>query len=547
MEPIKSEIVVVGAGPGGYAAAFYAADRGKQVALVELNPRLGGVCLNAGCIPSKALLHATAILRESKASAARGIELGQARIDIEKLRAWKESILEKLGQGIKTLAQKRGVQLVYGRGHFEDSQTLRVETAEGQQFINYDKAIIAVGSKPAMPSAFDLGNRRIMTSTEALEIPEVPRDLLVVGGGYIGMELGTVYATLGSNVVVLEALPSILTGVDADLARPVTRAAQKLFKEIRLNTKVVKMATAGKQIKVTTQVGDEQRDELYDRVLVSVGRAPNYIDLGLENTRVTKDDKGFIKCNAQQQTDDPNIYAIGDVNGGALLAHRATREARIAVEAMFGEASAFENIVIPAVVYTDPEVAWCGLTEAEAKQKGIEIKVAKFLWGASGRALTLDRPDGLTKLIIEPETERILGVGIAGAGAGELISEGVLAVEMGATARDIAESVHPHPTLSETLMEAAESFYGTATHTLSKPGTREFKVQSSTFIPEAGAHWPRVETLNLRQLNVAEFEPRRSVRTLLCRIAIRQCHRVSESVADLLRVRTLLRSPVSAS
>jgi dihydrolipoamide dehydrogenase len=283
------------------------------------------------------------------------------------------------------------------------------------------------------------------------------------------MELGTVYATLGSNVVVLEALSSILTGVDADLARPVTRAAQKLFKEIRLNTKVVKMATAAKQIKVTTQVGDEQRDELYDRVLVSVGRAPNYVDLGLENTRVTKDDKGFIKCNAQQQTDDPNIYAIGDVNGGALLAHRATREARIAVEAMFGEPSAFENIVIPAVVYTDPEVAWCGLTETEAKQKGIEIKVAKFLWGASGRALTLDRPDGLTKLIIEPETDRILGVGIAGASAGELISEGVLAVEMGATARDIAESVHPHPTLSETLMEAAESFYGTATHTLSNP------------------------------------------------------------------------------
>jgi dihydrolipoamide dehydrogenase len=470
MDPIKTEIVVVGAGPGGYAAAFYAAERGKQVVLVEQNRRLGGVCLNSGCIPSKALLHATAILRETKASAARGIELGQAAIDIEKLRAWKESILEKLGQGIKTLAQKRRVQQICGRGHFEDSQTLRVETAEGQQFINYDKAIVAVGSKPAMPSAFDLGNPRIMTSTEALDVPEVPRELLVVGGGYIGMDLGTVYATLGSTVVVLEALPAILTGVDADLVRPVSRAAQKLFKEIRLNTKVVKMATAGKQIKVTTQVGGEQRDELYDRVLVSVGRAPNYIDLGLENTRVTKDDKGFIKCNAQQQTDDPNIYAIGDVNGGMLLAHRASREARIAVEAILGEPSAFENIVIPAVVYTDPEVAWCGLTEAEAKQRGIEIKVAKFLWGASGRALTLDRTDGLTKLIIEPETERVLGVGIAGAGAGELISEGVLAVEMGATARDIADSVHPHPTLSETLMEAAESFYGTATHMLSKPG-----------------------------------------------------------------------------
>jgi dihydrolipoamide dehydrogenase len=472
MDPIKTEVVVLGAGPGGYAAAFYAADRGKQVTLVEQNPRLGGVCLNAGCIPSKALLHAAALMREAKESARRGIDFGEPKIALDKLRAWKESILDKLGGGIKTLAQKRKVQVIQGRGHFEDSHTLRVETDEGQKFINYEKAIIAVGSKPAMPSAFDLGNPRVMTSTEALELPEIPRDLLVVGGGYIGMELGTVYATLGSNVVVLEALPSILAGVDADLVRPVTRAAQKLFKEIRLNTKVLKMATSGKQIKVTTRAADgEPRDELYDRVLVSVGRAPNYTDLGLENTKVTKDDKGFIKCNAQQQTDDPDIYAIGDVNGGALLAHRASREARIAVEVMFGEQSAFEDIVIPAVVYTDPEVAWCGLTEAEAKQKNIDIRVAKILWGASGRALTLDRTDGLTKLIIEPQSERILGVGIAGAGAGELIGEGVLAVEMGASAHDLALSVHPHPTLSETLMEAAESFYGTATHTLSKPGT----------------------------------------------------------------------------
>jgi dihydrolipoamide dehydrogenase len=466
MEPIKTEIVVLGAGPGGYTAAFYAADRGKKVTLVEQNPRLGGICLNSGCIPSKALLHATAVLREAKESAARGIDLGEPRIDLDKLRTWKESILERLGQGIKALAQKRNVQLIQGRGHFEDSHTLRVETGEGQKFLNFEKAIIAVGSKPAMPSAFDLGNKRIMTSTEALEIQDIPHDLLVVGGGYIGMELGTVYATLGSNVVVIEALPSILTGVDPDLVRPVSRAAQKAFKEIRVNTKVLKMATAGKQIKVTTEIDKQQREELYDGVLVSVGRAPNYGDLGLENTRVTKDDKGFIKCNPQQQTDDPDIYAIGDVNGGALLAHRASKEARIAVEAILGEASAFENVVIPAVVYTDPEVAWCGLTETEAKQKEIDVKVAKFLWGASGRALTLDRPDGLTKLIIDPDSERILGVGIVGAGAAELISEVVLAIEMGATARDLAESVHPHPTLSETLMEAAEVFYGTATHTL---------------------------------------------------------------------------------
>lgn len=468
MEPISTEIVVVGAGPGGYTAAFYAADNGKKVTLVEQSPRLGGICLNVGCIPSKALLHATEILREAKESATRGIEFGAAQINLDQLRSWKNSILEKLGQGIKGLAQKRGVQMIHGRGHFEDSQTLRVETSEGQKFIRYEKAIIAVGSKPAMPSAFDLGNKRIMTSTEALEIEDIPRDLLVVGGGYIGMELGTVYAALGSNVVVLEALSSILTGVDPDLVRPVTRIAQKAFKEIRVNTKVLKMATAGKQIKVTTQKDKEQREELYDRVLVSVGRAPNYSDLGLENTQVTKNDKGFIQCNPQQQTDDPNIYAIGDVNGGALLAHRASKEAKIAVESILGHASAFDDIIIPAVVYTNPEVAWCGLTESEAKDKGIEVNVSKFSWGASGRALTLDRPDGLTKLLIEPETERILGVGIVGVGAGELISEGVLAVEMGATARDIADSVHPHPTLSETLMEAAEGFYGTATHTISR-------------------------------------------------------------------------------
>lgn len=465
MEPITTEIVVLGAGPGGYAAAFYAADKGKKVTLVEQNSRLGGICLNVGCIPSKALLHAAAILREAKESSQRGIDFGAPQVDLDKLRAWKEGILEKLGQGISGLAKQRGVKVIHGRGHFEDSQTLRVETSDGQKFIRYDKAVIAVGSKPAMPSAFDLGNKRVMTSTEALELPDIPNDLLVVGGGYIGMELGTVYAALGSNVVVLEALPSILTGVDPDLARPVTRAAQKAFKEIRVNTKVQKMATAGKQIKVTLEIDRQAREELYDRVLVSVGRAPNLADLGLENTKVTKDDKGFISCNTQQQTEDPNIYAIGDVNGGALLAHRASKEARIAVEAMLGERSAFENIVIPAVVYTDPEVAWCGLTETEAKAKNIPVRIAKFLWGASGRALTLDRPDGLTKLVIEPESERILGVGIAGVGAGDLISEGVLAVEMGATVRDLAESVHPHPTLSETLMEAAESFYGTATHT----------------------------------------------------------------------------------
>lgn len=468
MEPIRTDIVVLGAGPGGYTAAFYAADRGKKVTLVEQNKRLGGICLNSGCIPSKALLHATQLIREVRESRARGIEFNEPRFDLDKLRAWKESILEKLGEGIAGLAQKRRVEVLHGRGHFEDSQTLRVETAKGQKFIKYDKAIIAVGSKPAMPSAFDLGNRRIMTSTEALEVEEVPTDLLVVGGGYIGLELGTVYAALGSQVVLLEALDSILPGVDADLVRPVRRSAEKAFKEVRVGTKVLKMATSGKQIKVTMEANKERKEEFYDRVLVSVGRAPNYGDLGLENTRIKKDDHGFIQCNLQQQTADPHIYAIGDVNGGALLAHRAAKEARIAVEAILGEASAFENVVIPAVVFTDPEVAWCGLTETEAREKGVDVRIAKFPWSASGRALTLDRPDGLTKLVIEPETERLLGVGIVGVGADDLISEGVVAVEMGATAKDLAESVHPHPTLSETLMECAEVFYGTATHALTR-------------------------------------------------------------------------------
>jgi len=468
MEPTKTEIVVVGAGPGGYAAAFYAADKGKKVILVEQDKRLGGVCLNRGCIPSKALLHATKMIGEARESAHRGISFGEPAVDLARLRAWKESILQKLSQGSTQLAQKRGVQVLSGRGYFEDSQTLRVETQEGQLFVNYDKAIIAVGSKSAMPKSFDLGNPRVMTSREALEIEEIPENLLVVGGGYIGMELGTVYAALGSKVVVVEALESILMGADADLVRPVMNYARKAFKEVRLKTKVAATATSGRQIKVTLDDGNQAKDELYDRVLVSVGRVPNCADLGLENTKVQLDEKGFIKVNPKQETTDPAIFAIGDIAGGVLLAHKASKEARIAVEVLTGQASAFDQIIVPAVVFTDPEVAWCGLTEAEARAKGIAIEIAKFPWGASGRALTFDRTDGLTKLIIDPESERLLGVGLVGHGAGELISEGVVAIEMGATVRDLAECVHPHPTLSETLMEAAEVFYGESTHTFAR-------------------------------------------------------------------------------
>ena len=468
MEPIKTDIVVVGAGPGGYAAAFYAADKGKKVILVEQETRLGGVCLNRGCIPSKALLHAAQLVTEARESAHIGIAFGEPKISLDKLRTWKNSILDKLGAGIASIALKRGVEVLQGRGYFEDSKTLRVETLEGQKFLTYDKVIIAVGSKPAMPKAFDLGNPRVMTLTEALDIRDVPENLLIVGGGYIGMELGTVYATLGSKIVLVEALPQILTGADPDLVRPVVRYAEKAFKEVRLNTKVSKMATHGKQIKVACEMNGQLKEEFYDRVLVSVGRVPNCNDLGLENTKVARDDKGFIKVNASQETTDPNILAIGDVAGGALLAHKAAREARVAVEVICGESSVFQSITIPAVIFTDPEIAWCGLTEADAKEKGIQVQVAKFPWAASGRALTFDRTDGLTKLIIEPETERVLGVGIVGHGAGELIGEGVLAIEMGATAQDLAESIHPHPTLSETLMEAAEVFYGHSTHAFAR-------------------------------------------------------------------------------
>lgn len=463
MEPTKTELVVIGGGPGGYAAAFYAADLGKKVTLIEMD-RLGGVCLNRGCIPSKALLHATKMIAEARESAARGISFGPPTVDLDKLRSWKSGILDKLTGGIGQLAKARQVEVIAGKAYFDDSHTLRVETKDGQRYLNFEQAIISVGSVPSLPKAFDLGNPRIMTSTEALELPDIPGRLLVIGGGYIGMELGTVYALLGSEVHVVEAMDTLLAGSDPDLAKPVVNAAQKKFKSIRFKAKVASMSTVGKQIRVVIEHDGQKIDELYDRVLVAVGRRPMDTDLGLENTRVQRDEKGFIKVDASLRTDDPAIYAIGDIAGGLLLAHKAAKEARLAVNAIAGESEPSRNFVVPAVVFTEPELAWCGLTEAEAKAKGIEVEVAKFPWGASGRALTFDRPDGLTKLVIEPGTARILGVGLVGHGAGELIGEGVVAVEMGATVSDLADCVHPHPTLSETLMEAAELYFGHSTH-----------------------------------------------------------------------------------
>lgn len=473
MDSIKTEIVVVGAGPGGYAAAFYAADLGKKVILIEREKRLGGVCLNRGCIPSKALLYATHQIVNARESAHRGITFAEPSVDLGKMRTWKESIVEKLAGGVASLAKMRGVQVIQGRGYFEGSNKLRVETEHGQQFVEFEKAILAVGSIPTVPKAFDLGNPRVMSSTGALEIEDIPENLLVVGGGYIGMELGTVYAGLGSKITLVEAMDNLLTGADADLARPVVANAKKMFKEIRLKARVSKMSTVGKQIKVEMEFNGEKLVELYDRVLVAVGRVPNSSDLGLENTKVELDEKGFVKINIHQQTDDPGIYAIGDIAGGIMLAHKAHKEARVAVENINGEKTVFEDVIIPAVVFTDPEIAWCGLTESEAKAKGVNYQVAKFPWSASGRALSFDRTDGITKMLIDPETSRLIGVGICGAGAGELIAEATLAMEMGATAEDIALTVHPHPTLSETMMECAEVFFGHATHTFTRKKTAE--------------------------------------------------------------------------
>ena len=459
-------IAVVGGGPGGYAAAFLAADLGMTVTLIdpELNP--GGVCLYRGCIPSKALLHVAKLLEESHQAKEWGIEFAAPKIDLARLRSWKENVVKKLTGGLGVLSKQRKVHYLQGRAAFESSTSLRVTKSDGStESLTFDRIIIATGSRPAIVPTLKLDTPRMMDSTGALNLEDIPRTLLVVGGGYIGLELGSVYAALGTRVTVVEMLPGLLPGADRDLVLPLHKRLEKLFEGILLNTTVSSVKDEGTGIRATLKAQDgNMQEKVFDRVLVSVGRKPNSEIPGLDKTRVQVGSRGFIQVNKQLQTDDPSICAIGDVVGEPMLAHKASHEGRVAVEAIAGHKVAFEPNAIPAVVFTDPEVAWCGITETQAQKENREIKVAKFPWAASGRAVTIDRPEGMTKLIFDPQTERVLGVGIVGAGAGEMIAEGVLAVEMAALASDIALTIHPHPTLTETVMESAEVFLGTSTH-----------------------------------------------------------------------------------
>jgi dihydrolipoamide dehydrogenase len=463
-------IAIVGAGPGGYAAAFLAADLGMTVTLIDPEVNPGGVCLYRGCIPSKVLLHVAKLIEESHQAKDWGIEFAAPKIDLARLRSWKEGIVKKLTGGLGILSKQRKVRYVQGRAAFDNSNTLRVTKTDGtEEVLTFDRIVIATGSRPAIVPSLKLDTPRMMDSTGALNLEDIPGSLLVVGGGYIGLELGSVYAALGTRVTVVEMLSGLLPGADRDLVLPLHKRLEKMFEGILLNTTVAAMKDEGRGIRAKFEGADvgvseaKPREKVFDRVLVSVGRKPNSEIPGLEKTRVQVGQRGFIQVNKQLQTDDPAIFAIGDVVGEPMLAHKAMHEGRTAVEAIAGHKVAFEPNAIPAVVFTDPEVAWCGLTETQAQNENREIKVAKFPWAASGRAITLDRPEGMTKLLIDPQTERVLGVGIVGVGAGELIAEGVLAVEMAALARDVAMTIHPHPTLSETVMESAEVFFGTST------------------------------------------------------------------------------------
>ena len=458
-------LVVLGAGPGGYSAAFYAADQGYKVTLVDASDKLGGVCLHRGCIPSKALLHVSGLMAKIRQAKDFGIDFNIPHIDLKILNDWKEGIVSKVSDGLGQLCKQRGITYVAGRGVFVNSNTIKIF---GSQSIVFDRCVIATGSRPVVPDQFVDSKSVVMDSTEALSLSSIPEKLLVVGGGYIGLEMGTVYSALGSRVTIVELKDGLLPEVDRDLVRPLQEKLFNEFESVYLGTEVVSIRESGKLGYVTLASVNESKEESFDRVLLSVGRRPNTDEIGIENTKVELDSNGFVKVDLKGQTSDSAILAIGDISGEPMLAHKASHEARIAIDGLKGK-EVTEDTVIPAVVFTDPEIAWCGLTESEARKKSLKFEVAKFPWRASGRAHTLGRTEGSTKLILQPESKRVLGVGIVGYGAGELIAEGVLAINMGAKADDLSHCIHPHPTLSETIMESADVSLGRATHVYKRP------------------------------------------------------------------------------
>ena len=467
----QPRVAVIGAGPGGYPAAFHAAELGMDVTLIDPEANPGGVCLYRGCIPSKTLLHVASLLGEAEDAADWGVRFGSPEIDLDRLRSWKDQVISKMTGGLGLLARARRVRFTRGWARFEGSRTLQIEPAGSGQSerLDFDYAVIATGSQPSAPPGFEIDGERVLDSTSALELRDIPDTLLVVGGGYIGLELGSVYAALGSKVTVVEMETGLLPGADRDLIRPLATKLESAFAEILLSARVAKLDVQPDGVDVELAGARvENPSRKFDKVLVAVGRRPNSAGLGLDSAGVESDKRGFIKVDHQRRTSAANIFAIGDVAGEPMLAHKATYEARVAASAIAGHAATYDAQAIPAVVFTDPEIAWCGLTESAARESGRPHSVARFPWAASGRATTLGRNDGLTKLILEPTTERVLGVGITGAGAGELIAEGVLAVEMGARADDLRLSIHPHPTTSETLMEAAEVFFNTSPHYIAR-------------------------------------------------------------------------------
>ena len=463
---MAKQVTVIGGGPGGYAAAFLAADLGMNVTLIDKEKNPGGVCLYRGCIPSKALLHVAKLINETGEAKDWGLEFQKPKINLDRLREWKNEVVAKQTGGLGQLLKVKKINYIQGTASFKNSSTLQIEKTDGKtEEHKFENAVIATGSIITTIPSLNIKSKRLLNSTSALDLPEIPKRLLVIGGGYIGLELGSVYASLGTKVSVVEMLSGLLPGADRDLVAHLSKRIEKSYEKIMLESKVTEMKEVKNGIEVKIQDKDGKTvNETYDYVLMSIGRKPTTEGLGLENTKAKVNERGWIKVDKQMRTDDPNIYAIGDIVGEPMLAHKASHEGRTAVEVINGEKAAFEPVAIPAVVFTDPEIAWAGLTETQAKEKNIKYEIAKFPWAASGRATTLGRSDGVTKLIVDPDTERLLGIGICGPGAGELIAEGVLALEMGVNMTDLKLTIHPHPTLSETVMEAAEVFFGQSTH-----------------------------------------------------------------------------------